>query len=155
MATIHLIRTSRNNKAVRGTATIPIGADIARATTQYDSQPRCSNESSSCSRSPQELEIIGDPNERIEIATLENSDYIIPEGKYELQNTMSPKFKKILPLVCSVPKRSGIRIHTGTKPEHSTGCVLVSAFGKQQIIDFINQKAKQNEKVYLSITADL
>ena len=48
-----------------------------------------------------------------------------------------------------------IRIHTGTKPEHSTGCVLVSAFGKQQIIDFINQKAKQNEKVYLTIAADL
>ena len=87
-------------------------------------------------------------------ATLENAEYIIPEGTYELQNTMSPKFKKILPLVCGVPKRSGIRIHTGTKPEHSTGCVLVSAFGKQQIIDFINQKTKQNEKVYLSISSD-
>ena len=87
-----------------------------------------------------------------EIATLENADYIIPEGTYELKNTMSPKFKKILPLVCGVCGRSGIRIHTGTKPEHSTGCVLVSAFGKQQIIDFINQKAKQNEKVYLTIS---
>ena len=90
-----------------------------------------------------------------EITTLENSDYIIPEGTYELKNTMSPKFKKILPLVCGVRGRSGIRIHTGTKPEHSTGCVLVSAFGKQQIIDFINQKAKQNEKVYLTIATDL
>ena len=90
-----------------------------------------------------------------EIATLENSDYIIPEGTYELKNTMSPKFKIILPLVCGVPNRNGIRIHTGTKPEHSTGCVLVSAFGKQQIIDFINKKAKQNEKVYLTIATDL
>ena len=90
-----------------------------------------------------------------EITTLENSDYIIPEGTYELKNTMSPKFKKVLPLVCGVRGRSGIRIHTGTKPEHSTGCVLVSAFGKQQIIDFINQKAKQNEKVYLTIATDL
>ena len=90
-------------------------------------------------------------NER-DIATLENADYIIPVGTYELKNTMSPKFKKILPLVCGVRGRSGIRIHTGTKPEHSTGCVLVSAFGKQQIIDFINQKAKQNEKVYLTIS---
>ena len=87
-------------------------------------------------------------------ATLENAEYIIPDGTYELQNTMSPKFKKILPLVCGVPKRSGIRIHTGTKPEHSTGCVLVSAFGKQQIIDFINQKTRQHEKVYLSISSD-
>ena len=90
-----------------------------------------------------------------DIATLENADYIIPEGTYELKNTMSPKFKKVLPLVCGVRGRSGIRIHTGTKPEHSTGCVLVSAFGKQQIIDFINQKAKQNEKVYLTIATDL
>ena len=87
-------------------------------------------------------------------ATLENAEYIIPDGTYELQNTMSPRFKKILPLVCGVPKRSGIRIHTGTKPEHSTGCVLVSAFGKQQIIDFINQKTRQHEKVYLSISSD-
>ena len=90
-----------------------------------------------------------------EIATIENDDFIIPCGTYPVKVTWSPKFKKILPLVCGVPKRSGIRIHTGTKPEHSTGCVLVSAFGKQQIIDYINQKAKQNEKVYLSITADL
>ena len=111
-------RISRNDKAVRGTATIPIGADA------------------------------------IVCATLENAEYIIPDGTYELQNTMSPKFKKILPLVCGVPKRSGIRIHTGTKPEHSTGCVLVSAFGKQQIIDFINQKTKQHEKVYLSTSSD-
>ena len=119
MAIIHLIRTSKDNKAVRGTATIPIGAD------------------------------------KVVCATLENSDYIIPEGTYELKNAMSPKFKKILPLVCGIPKRSGIRIHTGTKPEHSTGCVLVSAFGKQQIIDFINQKVKQNEKVYLTIATNL
>ena len=118
MATILMRRVSRNGKAVRGTATIPIGADA------------------------------------IVCATLENSDYIFPDGTYELQNTMSPKFKKILPLVCGVPKRSGIRIHTGTKPEHSTGCVLVSAFGKQQIIDFINQKTRQHEKVYLSISSD-
>ena len=118
MATILMRRISRNGKAVRGTATIPIGADA------------------------------------ILCATLENSEYIIPDGKYELQNTMSPKFKKILPLVCGVPKRSGIRIHTGTKPEHSTGCVLVSAFGKQQIIDYINQNSKRNEKVHLIISSD-
>ena len=86
------------------------------------------------------------------LPTLENAEYIIPEGKYELKMTWSPRFKKMMPLVCGVRGRSGIRIHTGTKPEHSTGCVLVSAFGKQQIIDFINQKAKQNEKVYLTIS---
>lgn len=116
MAVIQLRRISRNGRAVKGAAAIPIGADT------------------------------------ILCATLENADYIIPDGTYELTLTMSPKFGKVLPLLGNVPGRSGIRIHTGTKPEHSTGCVLVSAFGKQQIIDFINQKAKQNEKVYLTIS---
>ena len=118
MAIIHLIRTSKERNAVRGTATIPMGAD------------------------------------KIVCATLENADYIIPEGTYQLVNTMSPRFKKILPLVSNVPGRSGIRIHTGTRPEHSKGCVLVTAFGRDQIIEFINQKAKQNEKVHLTISSD-
>ena len=119
MATIHLIRTSREGKAVRGTATIPMGKDA------------------------------------ILCATLENAEYIIPEGTYQLVNTMSPKFKKILPLVCGVPKRSGIRIHTGTRPEHSTGCVLVSAFGRDQITEFINQNNKKNEKTFIRISSDV
>ena len=118
MAIIHLIRMSKERNAVRGTATIPMGAD------------------------------------KIVCATLENADYIIPEGTYQLVNTMSPRFKKILPLVSNVPGRSGIRIHTGTRPEHSKGCVLVTAFGRDQIIEFINQKAKQNEKVHLTISSD-
>ena len=118
MATIHLIRTSKDGKAVRGTATIPMGKDA------------------------------------ILCATLENADYIIPEGTYQLVNTMSPRFKKILPLVSNVPGRSGIRVHTGTKPEHSKGCVLVTAFGRDQIIDFINQNNKKNEKTFICISSD-
>ena len=118
MAIIHLIRTSKERNAVRGTATIPMGKDS------------------------------------ILCATLENADFIVPEGTYQLVNTMSPRFKKILPLVSNVPGRSGIRVHTGTKPEHSKGCVLVTAFGRDQIIDYINQKAKQNEKVHLTISSD-
>ena len=108
---------SQKDKAIRGAAAIPIGADT------------------------------------ILCATLENADYIIPEGRYELALTMSPKFGVVLPLLENVPGRSGIRIHTGTKPEHSKGCVLVTEFGKQQIIDYINQKTKQNEKVFIDISS--
>jgi hypothetical protein len=32
-----------------------------------------------------------------------------------------------LPIVQNVPQRSGIRFHRGSKPEHSTGCILVVA----------------------------
>ena len=93
MATIHLIRTSRKNKAVHGTMRV---------------------------------------GER-DIETLENADYIIPDGTYTVSVTYSPRFKKMMPLIGNVPGRSGIRIHRGTKPEHSKGCILVSTVMEQQI----------------------
>ena len=68
-----------------------------------------------------------------DIATLENADYIIPVGIYPVLVTFSPRFKRMLPLIGNVPGRSGIRIHRGTKPEHSKGCVLVSAAMELQL----------------------
>ena len=93
MQIIHLTRTSRDGKAVRGL--MRLGAQ--------------------------------------EIATLENEDYIIPCGTYPIAVTWSPKFKRMLPLVLNVPGRSGIRVHRGTKPEHSRGCILVSAAMEQEL----------------------
>ena len=88
-------------------------------------------------------------------STLENADFIIPEGTYELVLTMSPKFGVVLPLLENVPGRSGIRIHTGTKPEHSKGCILVTPFGKKQITDFIHQNYMSNEKTLIRISREL
>ena len=68
-----------------------------------------------------------------DIATLENADYIIPVGTYSVSVTFSPRFKRMLPLIGNVPGRSGIRIHRGTKAEHSKGCILVSAAMEQQL----------------------
>ena len=68
-----------------------------------------------------------------EYATLENADYIIPNGTYEVRVTYSPRFKRMLPLVEQVPGRSGIRFHRGTRPEHSKGCILVSAAKEQEL----------------------
>lgn len=59
--------------------------------------------------------------------TIENEKYLIPALIYKLSVTMSPRFKRLLPVLEQVPGRSGIRIHRGTKPEHSRGCILVSA----------------------------
>ena len=59
--------------------------------------------------------------------TLERVGYQIPPLCYHLAVTMSPKFRRLLPIVQNVPQRSGIRIHRGTRPEHSTGCILVVA----------------------------
>ena len=57
--------------------------------------------------------------------TLERVGYQIPALCYHVAVTQSPRFKRRLPIVQNVPCRTGIRIHRGTKPEHSTGCVLV------------------------------
>ena len=68
-----------------------------------------------------------------EVTTLENADYIIPAGIYPMAVTWSPKFKRMLPLLLNVQGRSGIRVHQGTKPEHSRGCILVSAAMEQEL----------------------
>ena len=59
--------------------------------------------------------------------TLERVGYQIPALCYHVAVTQSPKFKRLLPLVQNVPGRQGIRFHRGTKPQHSTGCILVLA----------------------------
>ena len=57
--------------------------------------------------------------------TLERVGYQIPALCYPVRVTLSPKFRRLLPIVQNVPQRTGIRFHRGTKPEHSTGCILV------------------------------
>jgi hypothetical protein len=53
----------------------------------------------------------------------------IPTGKYKVQVTPSPKFKRPLPSVTPVKGFLGIRIHRGNKEEDSLGCILVG-FGR-------------------------
>ena len=88
--------------------------------------------------------------------SLENADFIIPAGTYPLNRTWSPKFKKLLPIIEEVPEREGIRIHTGTKPEHSTGCVLVGAMAAANLDIMFNyiEKNTENENVQIEITDD-
>ena len=59
--------------------------------------------------------------------TLERVGYQIPALCYHVAVTLSPKFRRLLPIVQNVPQRSGIRFHRGSRPEHSTGCILVIA----------------------------
>lgn len=87
--------------------------------------------------------------------TLENADFLIPTGTYPLELTWSPRFKKLMPLIDNVPDREGIRIHMGTKPEHSEGCVLVSYEALENIKTFINRFNKNNydnEDLQIAIT---
>ena len=83
--------------------------------------------------------------------TLENADYMIPTGTYPLRLTWSPRFKKMLPLIDEVPDREGIRIHLGTKPEHSTGCVLVEQAAIDDLQVLFNQRLKWYDENELRI----
>jgi len=49
----------------------------------------------------------------------------IPYGRYHVEVTFSPKFKRLLPLIKNVWGFIGIRIHRGRYPSHTSGCVLV------------------------------
>lgn len=59
--------------------------------------------------------------------TLENAAKSIPAGLYSIENSVSPKFKRELPLLhnAAVPAKRGIRIHVGNSYKDSIGCVLV------------------------------
>jgi len=89
--------------------------------------------------------------------TIENADFIIPAGTYPLNRTWSPKFKKLLPIIEEVPEREGIRIHMGAKPEHSTGCVLVTPMAAANLDIMFNyiEKNTEDENVQIEITDSL
>lgn len=48
----------------------------------------------------------------------------IPEGSYKIIVTMSPRFKKLLPLLVDVPNYQGVRIHPGNTADDTEGCLL-------------------------------
>ena len=89
--------------------------------------------------------------------TLERVGYQIPALCYHVAVTQSPKFKRLLPLVTGVPRtgdkatgdkamRQGIRIHRGTKPEHSTGCILVVGDNNNNNSNNINQQLLRSQQ---------
>lgn len=130
MITVQLNRITRQGKKVSGRMIVPLsGVPVDRE----------------------------DQNIDLTFDTIENADFIIPAGTYPLRMTWSPKFKKLLPLIDEdLPDRDGIRIHRGTIPEHSTGCVLTNARGMNAIEVLFTRISKfyKDEKVRITITDD-
>ena len=83
--------------------------------------------------------------------TIENADYLIPALTYEVGVTMSPKFKRLLPILRRVPDRDGIRIHRGTHPKHSKGCILVPPHMEQALTARLIAEQHLHEEIRLEI----
>lgn len=62
--------------------------------------------------------------------------FAIPEGRYPLVVTWSPKFKEWLPLLLHVRGFEGIRIHAGNTAADTQGCILVGENRRKgQVLD--------------------
>ena len=83
--------------------------------------------------------------------TLENADHLVPALIYKVAVTMSPKFKRLLPVLEQVPGRSGIRFHRGFQPEHSKGCILISAADEQSLTARWLAEQSSREEIRLEI----
>ena len=85
--------------------------------------------------------------------TLENLDYLVPALIYRIAVTQSPKFKRLLPILCQVPGRTGIRFHRGSRPEHSKGCILISPADEQSLTSRWLAEQSAREECRLEICA--
>ena len=69
--------------------------------------------------------------------------FAIPEGRYAVVITWSPKFKQWLPLLLGGPDFSslfsGIRIHAGNAAADTQGCILV---GRNQLVGQVLESRK-------------
>ena len=88
----------------------------------------------------------------------------IPVGWYKLQVTMSPKFGRLLPVLCYVPGFEGVRIHAGNTRDHTAGCILVgersewsltlsqSKDTEQTLVEQLLKAQKAHEELYINVT---
>lgn len=67
----------------------------------------------------------------------------IPYGTYEIKWTYSPRFKKYTPQLMNVPSFAGIRIHAGSTPADTAGCLLLGENKKVGMV--LNSRATINK----------
>lgn len=86
----------------------------------------------------------------------------IPSGTYKVAYTMSPKYKRMMPLVEGVKGFDGIRIHSGNTAKDSLGCILLGKNTKVGMVTesrvtcnsfykLIEEAIKKGEKITLKI----
>ena len=88
--------------------------------------------------------------------TLENTSKLIPCGFYSVQNSISPKFKRELPLLYNskVPQKRGVRIHVGNYYHQSSACVLVGMGRKMEDFSLTESKSAETMVTMLCRSVD-
>lgn len=74
----------------------------------------------------------------------------IPYGRYEVDWTMSARFKVFMPILLNVKGYSGIRIHKGNTEIDSLGCLLC---GTRKLSNRITESTIATNKLYAKIEA--
>jgi hypothetical protein len=74
----------------------------------------------------------------------------IPNGRYEVVITQSPRFKRLLPLVVDVPGFQGIRIHPGNVAADTEGCLLP---GCRRGVDQVLESRVAFERLFSKLSA--
>jgi hypothetical protein len=69
----------------------------------------------------------------------------IPKGTYKVIVNQSNRFKRLLPLLISVPNFEGVRIHAGNSNHDTEGCILV---GKNRSVDYITKSRKAFDSLF-------
>jgi len=86
----------------------------------------------------------------------------IPYGRYEIDWTMSARFKVFMPILLNVKGYAGIRIHKGNTEIDSLGCLLCGTRKKSNMITEstlatrnlyakIEAAKKQGQRIYITI----
>jgi len=86
----------------------------------------------------------------------------IPYGRYEIDWTMSARFKVFMPILLNVKGYAGIRIHKGNTEIDSLGCLLCGTRKKSNMITEstlatknlyakIENAKKQGQRIYITI----
>ena len=74
----------------------------------------------------------------------------IPYGDYTVDITMSPRFKRMLPLILNVTNFVGIRIHPGNAAKDTDGCILV---GQKASLDWISNSQAAFDNLFPVLVA--
>ena len=69
----------------------------------------------------------------------------IAKGTYKVIINQSNRFKRLLPLLISVPNFEGVRIHAGNSNHDTEGCILV---GQNRSVDYITKSRKAFDSLF-------